>query len=220
MRVAHRVSHIDRKYPRKYERYWHRLSPSKTIKTVTIWILDTVENGSDRFSLRSFSRRLFAIFSNSMCTQDDKKSRYFIVILFFTAFLNLTSSQNSVIDKRSLVNSCIDSNNHKQEPGPEDSLHQQVWKLSHLNRKNLPNGALFYSLLLFISFFSVHHGRTIHAVQEQPLWMLMEEKCMALTTITARTTKCQTNALNISHKIYVFMNVHQMLDLGCSWYVL
>ena len=52
-----------------------------------------------------------------------------ISIILFSALFNPSSSQSSVIDKRSLVNSCIDGNNHKREPGPEDSLHQQVMEI-------------------------------------------------------------------------------------------
>lgn len=73
------------------------------------------------------SRRLLPFFKyqnslSTMLVRNAMIAHYVIVLLL----LHSVSSQTSVIDKRSLVNSCIDGNNHKREPGPEDSLHQQV----------------------------------------------------------------------------------------------
>ncbi|XP_046438647.1 folate receptor alpha-like [Daphnia pulex] len=55
---------------------------------------------------------------------------YVIFVLLFLGLFHSISGQISVKDKRQLVNSCIDGNNHKREPGPEDSLHKQClpWK--------------------------------------------------------------------------------------------
>lgn len=51
---------------------------------------------------------------------------YFVTFFLILGLLSSVFSQISIKDKRQLVNSCIDGNNHKREPGPEDSLHQQV----------------------------------------------------------------------------------------------
>lgn len=57
----------------------------------------------------------------------DHNQRYVVVVLVLLGtFFYPVTSQISVIDKRSLVNTCIDGNNHKREPGPEDDLHKQV----------------------------------------------------------------------------------------------
>ncbi|KZS06035.1 Folate receptor gamma [Daphnia magna] len=55
---------------------------------------------------------------------------YFVTFFLILGLLSSVFSQISIKDKRQLVNSCIDGNNHKREPGPEDSLHQQCspWK--------------------------------------------------------------------------------------------
>ena len=58
--------------------------------------------------------------------QNASEMIHVIFVLLFLGLFHSISSQISVKDKRQLVNSCIDGNNHKQEPGPEDSLHQQV----------------------------------------------------------------------------------------------
>lgn len=59
--------------------------------------------------------------------QNASETRHYVIfVLLFLGLFHSISGQISVKDKRQLVNSCIDGNNHKREPGPEDSLHKQV----------------------------------------------------------------------------------------------
>lgn len=88
------------------------------------------DTGEDSSFIHAASRRLLA-FKNyieaMLCrNQNASEMRHVIFVLLFLGLFHSISSQISVKDKRQLVNSCIDGNNHKQEPGPEDSLHQQV----------------------------------------------------------------------------------------------
>ena len=71
---------------------------------------------------------LFKNYIEAMLCRNQNASEmiHVIFVLLFLGLFHSISSQISVKDKRQLVNSCIDGNNHKQEPGPEDSLHQQV----------------------------------------------------------------------------------------------
>lgn len=85
---------------------------------------------TDHRFTRVLSRRLFIyawrdLKGSTMLVRNH--GRQFILILL-GAFFCPISSQNSIIEKRNLVNSCIDGNNHKREPGPEDDLHKQVVK--------------------------------------------------------------------------------------------
>lgn len=57
-------------------------------------------------------------------------SIYSSVLVYLLIFFQHASSQLSLTDKRNLVNSCIDGNNHKTVPGPEDELHKQVQNLN------------------------------------------------------------------------------------------
>lgn len=50
------------------------------------------------------------------------------ILLFSLTLLDPVYSQRDTLEKRNLVNSCIDGLNHKTVPGPEDELHKQVYR--------------------------------------------------------------------------------------------
>jgi len=45
--------------------------------------------------------------------------------------------QSSAIDSHPMLNYCIDSKNHKSEPGPEDDLHRQVSVLIKVHSRSM-----------------------------------------------------------------------------------
>lgn len=107
-----------------------------------------------------------------------------------------------------LLNTCLDSENHKSEPGPEASLFNLVSVVRLGNKINIQ--------ILFVNF-SANHGKAILAALQKPALKFNIQTCTISLTTTAKNKlgkKCLMNVVGILIKTCAFSNANQILVLG------